>query len=186
MFHNFMSRSREQSDVQTACAFTKKSGHIEEDHKSAAAAVAAKLTASTSSAEMLTYVISSLASKGVISNQIKESVGDYSSEKRSKIENDHAFYVPQNPQASILPYSHHASIQHNLLVASQESNPDNSLILVRRPSFHYHYYHLRSHLYGPTQEPSPLAVVAAEAYDVEDTESEAKSKNELKNPNCKF
>ncbi|KAL2504488.1 putative regulation of nuclear pre-mRNA domain-containing protein 2 [Abeliophyllum distichum] len=107
MFHNFMSRNREQSDVQTACAFTKKSGHIEEDHKSA---VAAKLTTSTSSAEMLTYVISSLASKGVISNQIKESVGDYSSKKRAKIENDHAFYVPQNPQASILPYSHHASI----------------------------------------------------------------------------
>ncbi|KAL2504493.1 putative regulation of nuclear pre-mRNA domain-containing protein 2 [Abeliophyllum distichum] len=146
MSHNFIFGSREQSDVQTACAFTEKSGHIEEDPKSATAAVVAKLIASTSSTEMLTYAISSLASKGVIINQIKESVGDYSTGKRAKIENDHAFYVPQNPQAFVLPYSHHASIQHNLPVASQESNPDNSLILHRRPSFHYRHYHLCKHI----------------------------------------
>ncbi|KAL2529220.1 ENTH/VHS family protein [Forsythia ovata] len=129
MSHNFMSGSREQSApimYTRQVPFTEKSGQIEEDPKSAAAAVAAKLTASTSSAEMLTYVLSSLASEGVISNQIKESTGDYSSEKRAKIENDHASYVPQNPQVTIPPYSHHASIQHNLPVASQESNPDNS------------------------------------------------------------
>ncbi|KAL2518046.1 hypothetical protein Adt_14293 [Abeliophyllum distichum] len=64
--------------------------------------MAAKLTASTSSTEMLTYVISSLASE--------ESPGVQSS------------------------FSHHALIQHNLLVASQESNPDNSPLLLRYPS----------------------------------------------------
>ncbi|PWA48901.1 ENTH/VHS family protein [Artemisia annua] len=60
-----------------------------EDTKSAAAAVAAKLTASTSSAEMLTYVLSSLASEGVIGNSHKESPSnDYPLQKRTKIENN--------------------------------------------------------------------------------------------------
>ncbi|CAA2982813.1 Hypothetical predicted protein [Olea europaea subsp. europaea] len=128
MSHDFMSGTREQSApimYTRQVPFTEKSGHTE-DPKSAAAAVAAKLTASTSSAEMLTYVLSSLASEGVISNQIKELPGDYSSEKRAKIENDHAAYVPQNPQAPVPPYSHHASIQHTLPAPSQESNLDNS------------------------------------------------------------
>lgn len=55
-----------------------------EDTKSAAAAVAAKLTASTSSAEMLTYVLSSLASEGVIGNSPSN---DYPLQKRTKINN---------------------------------------------------------------------------------------------------
>lgn len=76
--------------------FAEKSSHIE-DPKSAAAAMAAKLTASSSSAQMLTYVLSSLASEGVIGNSIKESSGEYSAEKRAKIENEH--YIPQNSQA---------------------------------------------------------------------------------------
>ncbi|GJV27627.1 regulation of nuclear pre-mRNA domain-containing protein 1A-like protein isoform X2 [Tanacetum coccineum] len=60
-----------------------------EDTKSAAAAVAAKLTASTSSAEMLTYVLSSLASEGVIGNSRKESPSnDYPLPKRTKMENN--------------------------------------------------------------------------------------------------
>ncbi|KAL2507634.1 hypothetical protein Fot_31281 [Forsythia ovata] len=111
-------RCLDSNNVHTAGVFTEKSGHIEEDLKSTADAVAAKLTASTSSVEMLTYVLSSQASEGVISNQIKELAGDYSSKKKAKIENDHAFYVPQNPQASVPPYSHHASIQHNLPFAT--------------------------------------------------------------------
>ncbi|KAG8384999.1 hypothetical protein BUALT_Bualt04G0176500 [Buddleja alternifolia] len=67
--------------------------HIEGEPKSAAAAMAEKLAASTSSAQMLTYVLSSLASEGVIGNPVKESSTEYPSEKRAKIENDHH---PQN------------------------------------------------------------------------------------------
>ncbi|CAA3004397.1 Hypothetical predicted protein [Olea europaea subsp. europaea] len=74
---------------------------------------------------MMSYVPSSLASGGLISNQIKESSDDYSSEKRAKTENDHASYVPQNIQAPV-PHLYLASIQHDLPVPSQESNPDNS------------------------------------------------------------
>ncbi|KAL2486225.1 putative regulation of nuclear pre-mRNA domain-containing protein 2 [Abeliophyllum distichum] len=98
------------------------------DPKSVATAVAAKLTASTSSAEMLTYVLSSLAFEGVISNRIKESADDYSSKKRAKIENDHAFYVPQNPQTSVSPYLHHASIQHNLPSETLTISPFFSIV----------------------------------------------------------
>ena len=60
----------------------KSSSRVEEDPKSAAAAVAAKLTASTSSAEMLTYVLSSLASEGVIGNSTKASSTNYPPGKR--------------------------------------------------------------------------------------------------------
>ncbi|CBI21316.3 unnamed protein product, partial [Vitis vinifera] len=85
-------------------SFPEKPGHIEEDpRKSAAAAVAAKLTASTSSAQMLTFVLSSLASEGVIGNPTKESSGDYPAEKRTKLENDQSAYTPQNPQPSQPP-----------------------------------------------------------------------------------
>ncbi|PIN20758.1 Regulator of nuclear mRNA [Handroanthus impetiginosus] len=91
--------------------FAEKSDHIEEDPKSAAAAVAAKLAASTSSAQMLTYVLSSLASEGVINNPIKDAPNDYPSEKRARIENDHPSYVPsQVPQS-------------NLSITSQELTP---------------------------------------------------------------
>ncbi|KAL8538487.1 hypothetical protein ACS0TY_000480 [Phlomoides rotata] len=81
--------------------FAEKSGHIEEDPKSAAAAMAAKLTSSSSSAQMLTYVLSSLASEGMIVNPMKESSSEYSAEKRVKIENEHQHpsYIPQNSQA---------------------------------------------------------------------------------------
>ena len=53
-------------------SFPKNSGHIEKDpRKSVAATMAAKLTASTSSAQMLSYALSSLASEGIIDNPIK-------------------------------------------------------------------------------------------------------------------
>lgn len=76
-----------------------------EDAKSAAAAVAAKLTASTSSAEMLTYVLSSLASEGVIGNS---SSNDYPS-KRTKTNNEQPHpYIPSSqssqPPAPPFPY----------------------------------------------------------------------------------
>jgi regulator of Ty1 transposition protein 103 len=97
--------------------FPEKSG---EDPKAAAAAVAAKLTASTSSAQMLTYVLSSLASEGVIGNNMKESSGDYPSEKRTKLENDHPAYIPShNPQPPpVQPYPHSESVP----ITTQESN----------------------------------------------------------------
>ncbi|KAG5534680.1 hypothetical protein RHGRI_022717 [Rhododendron griersonianum] len=98
--------------------FPEKSG---EDPKAAAAAVAAKLTASTSSAQMLTYVLSSLASEGVIGNKMKESSSDYPSEKRTKLENDHhPAYIPShNPQPlPVQPYPHPESVP----ITTQESN----------------------------------------------------------------
>ncbi|KAI3463133.1 hypothetical protein Pfo_019796 [Paulownia fortunei] len=105
-------------------SFAEKSGNIEEDPKSAAAAVAAKLTASTSSAQMLTYVLSSLASEGVIGNPVKESSSDYPSEKRAKIENDHPSYVPpQKPQSTVPSFSHPEQLQHNLSITAEELNP---------------------------------------------------------------
>ncbi|XWS40555.1 hypothetical protein CRYUN_Cryun17cG0005500 [Craigia yunnanensis] len=107
-------------------SFPDNSGHIEEDpRKSAAAAVAAKLTASTSSAEMLSYVLSSLASEGVIGNPMKESSVDYPSEKRPKLENDLPYIPSQNPQqASVPPFSPRESHQHSVLATTQQLTPN--------------------------------------------------------------
>ncbi|XP_022741211.1 regulation of nuclear pre-mRNA domain-containing protein 2-like isoform X2 [Durio zibethinus] len=107
-------------------SFPDNSGHIKEDpRKSAAAAVAAKLTASTSSAQMLSYVLSSLASEGVIGNPMKESSGDYSSEKRPKLENDQPYIPSQNPQqASGPPFLHSKSHQHNVVTTTQQLTPN--------------------------------------------------------------
>ncbi|WCJ40178.1 Regulation of nuclear pre-mRNA domain-containing protein 1A [Euphorbia peplus] len=89
-------------------SFPEKSNHVEEDpRKSAAAAVAAKLTASTSSAQMLSYVLSSLASEGVIGNSVKESSSEYQPEKRAKLENDQPYIPSQNPaQPPLSTYQH--------------------------------------------------------------------------------
>lgn len=106
-------------------SFPQKPGHSEEDpRKSAAAAVAAKLTASTSSAQMLSYVLSSLASEGVIGNSVRESSGDYHSEKRTKLENDQPSYIQsQNPQQPMPPFSLPESMQHNVSMTNQQSTP---------------------------------------------------------------
>nr|XP_043632353.1 regulation of nuclear pre-mRNA domain-containing protein 1A [Erigeron canadensis] len=88
--------------------YTRQTSHPD-DTKSAAAAVAAKLTASTSSAEMLTYVLSSLASEGVIRNSIKESPSNDYPSKRNKIQNDQPQpYIPspQNAQPPAPPFPH--------------------------------------------------------------------------------
>lgn len=106
-------------------SFAEKSGNIKEDPKSTAAAVAAKLTASTSSAKMLTYVLSSLASEGVIGNPVKESSTDYPSEKRAKIENDHPYVPHQNPQSTLSSFSHPEQMQNNPSITSQELNPSD-------------------------------------------------------------
>ncbi|KAI9083962.1 hypothetical protein K1719_033958 [Acacia pycnantha] len=115
---SFIPGDREQSAplmYAQQVSYPQKSGHIEEDtRKSAAAAVAAKLTASTSSAQMLSYVLSSLASEGVIGNSIKESSGgDYHSEKRTKLDNDQSSYIPShNPQQPLPPFSLPESLQN--------------------------------------------------------------------------
>ncbi|CAL5325572.1 unnamed protein product [Camellia sinensis] len=119
--HSFIMGSREQSApvmYTRTLPFSEKSG---EDPKATAAAVAAKLTASTSSAQMLSYVLSSLASEGVIGNTMKESSSDFPSEKRTKLENDHPAYIPsQNSQPPVPPYPHPDSLQHGVPITTQE------------------------------------------------------------------
>ncbi|XP_020591000.1 regulation of nuclear pre-mRNA domain-containing protein 2 [Phalaenopsis equestris] len=75
----------------------------EQRKKTAAAEVAAKLTASTSSAQMLSYVLSSLASESIIGNQSKNE--DYSPHtKRPKVENGvPPLYLPTTPPSSQPP-----------------------------------------------------------------------------------
>ncbi|KAI4348346.1 hypothetical protein L6164_009081 [Bauhinia variegata] len=128
---SFIPGDREQSAplmYTQQVSFAKKSGHTEDDpRKSAAAAVAAKLTASTSSAQMLSYVLSSLASEGVIGNSIKESSGDCPSEKRTKLENDQSSFIPsENPQQPPLPpFPLPESLQHNVSTSNQQSTPND-------------------------------------------------------------
>lgn len=101
--------------------FSQNSGHSEEDpRKSAAAAVAAKLTASTSSAQMLSYVLSSLASEGVIGNQMTGSSADYHAEKRTKLENDQPYVPSQNPQQPLPPFS----LSEPTQTSNQQSTPN--------------------------------------------------------------
>ena len=123
--HSFIAGDKEQSiPVMYAQAppFPEKSGHMEEDpRKSAAAAVAAKLTASTSSAQMLSYVLSSLASEGVIGNTMKESSGDYPPEKRPKLENDQSYLPPQNTQPLPVPsFPRPESLPHSVASTNQQ------------------------------------------------------------------
>ena len=126
---SFIPGDREQSAplmYTRQVSYPQNSGPSEEDsRKSAAAAVAAKLTASTSSAQMLSYVLSSLASEGVIDNS-KESSSDYQSEKRTKLENDQTSYILfQNPQQQPLPPSSlPESLRHNTCTKNQQSTPD--------------------------------------------------------------
>ncbi|XP_059669951.1 uncharacterized protein LOC132315629 [Cornus florida] len=114
--HSFIAGNGEQSASLMSTRqvpFSKNSSSIEGVPISAAASVAAKLTASTSSAQMLSYVLSSLASEGVIGNSIKEYSSGYPSEKRPKFE---------NPQPPVQPFPHPESLQQNVCVTDQESN----------------------------------------------------------------
>uniref|UniRef100_A0A1J3IU83 Regulation of nuclear pre-mRNA domain-containing protein 1B n=1 Tax=Noccaea caerulescens TaxID=107243 RepID=A0A1J3IU83_NOCCA len=75
---------------------------VVDPRKTAAAAVVAKLTASTSSAEMLSYVLSSLASEGIIGSNASSAVTetqssvDYPPEKRPKLQNHDQSFLQQN------------------------------------------------------------------------------------------
>lgn len=106
--------------------------HIDENHKKAAAAVAAKLAASTSSAQMLSYVLSSLASEAAtMTSGLRTSsapVGmstDYPSEKRQKIEQqppiseDNLPYMVHPPPAP----SHSNSMRLQGAPLSQQVSP---------------------------------------------------------------
>ncbi|CAK7328353.1 unnamed protein product [Dovyalis caffra] len=126
----FVAGEREQSAPSMytqQVSFPENTSHVEEDpRKSAAAAVAEKLTASTSSAQMLSYVLSSLASEGVIGNSIKESSGDYPAEKRAKLSNDQPYIPSQNPPHLQIPsFQHHESFQQNGATTAQQSTPNN-------------------------------------------------------------
>lgn len=122
--NSFMPREEQSAPVMYTrqLPFSEKSAHIEEDpRKSAAAAVAAKLSASTSSAQMLSYVLSSLASEGVIVNPLKDSPGDYPSEKRPKLETEQSSYkVPPSSQPPVPPFPHPDSLHHNITSTTQQ------------------------------------------------------------------
>ncbi|KAK1410021.1 hypothetical protein QVD17_36553 [Tagetes erecta] len=95
-----------QPDQQSAPVMYTRQISQSDDTKSTAAAVAAKLTASTSSAEMLTYVLSSLASEGVIGNSLKDPpANDHPLQKKIRINNDQPQpYIPSSQNAqSVLP-----------------------------------------------------------------------------------
>ncbi|XP_057491370.1 uncharacterized protein LOC130777102 [Actinidia eriantha] len=101
--HSFITGNGEQSAPVMYTRMVPLAEKPGEDPKAAAAAMAAKLTASTASAQMLSYVLSSLASEGVIGNPIKEYFRDFPSEKRTRLDNDHhSFKVP--PRNSQPPF----------------------------------------------------------------------------------
>eukprot|EP01018_Ginkgo_biloba_P017777 Gb_26035 [translate_table: standard] len=91
---NQLAGDKEQVVVmQPMAPFAETGAQVDENHKKTAAAVAAKLAASTSSAQMLSYVLSSLASEAAsMSSGLRASscpVGtstDYPLEKRQKME----------------------------------------------------------------------------------------------------
>ncbi|XP_076917429.1 uncharacterized protein LOC143577498 [Bidens hawaiensis] len=97
--------SQSQPEQQSAPVMYTRQASQFDDTKSAAAAMAAKLTASTSSAEMLTYVLSSLASEGVIGNSLKDSpANDYPLQKKPKINTDQPqIYIPSSQNAQPPP-----------------------------------------------------------------------------------
>eukprot|EP00252_Welwitschia_mirabilis_P020761 TRINITY_DN5152_c0_g2_i1.p1 TRINITY_DN5152_c0_g2~~TRINITY_DN5152_c0_g2_i1.p1 ORF type:complete len:598 (+),score=150.62 TRINITY_DN5152_c0_g2_i1:405-2198(+) len=81
------------STVQSMPFYLDSASQVDEDHKKTAAAVAAKLAASTSSAQMLSYVLSSLASEGTAmtsglrtSSAPVEISADYHLDKRQNAE----------------------------------------------------------------------------------------------------
>ncbi|CAH8360925.1 unnamed protein product [Eruca vesicaria subsp. sativa] len=78
---------------------------VVDPRKTAAAAVVARLTASTSSAEMLSHVLSSLASEGIIGNNPPAVTGapsseEYQPEKRPKLQNHDQSYLQLQQQNS--------------------------------------------------------------------------------------
>ncbi|XXG41765.1 hypothetical protein AAC387_Pa01g2163 [Persea americana] len=95
------------------------SQHIEEDQrKIVAAAVAVKHAALTSSAQMLSFVLSSLPSKGVIGKTLSESSMSYLFDKRPKLGNGLPYVSPQH-NLPLPPFSHPESFERKISTASQ-------------------------------------------------------------------
>lgn len=104
--------------------YDEKLHHTEENSKSAVAAPAAPVTAFTSSAQVLPYVVPSFASDGVIVNTVKGPSDDYPPEKKLKLESGHSVYLQsQNPQPPVPPYPHPDSLQHHVAVTSEGLTP---------------------------------------------------------------
>lgn len=98
--------------------------HTEENSKSAVAAPAAPVTAFTSLAQVVPYVLPSFASDGVIVNTVKGPSDDYPPEKKLKLESGHSVYLQsQNPQPPVPPYPHPDSLQHHVAITSKELTP---------------------------------------------------------------
>ncbi|KAF3786284.1 Regulation of nuclear pre-mRNA domain-containing protein 1B [Nymphaea thermarum] len=92
---------------------------VDDDSRKTAAAVAARLASSTSSAQMLTYVLS-LASEGAIGNPVAEGSTDHPSEKKPKLENGLSPpYVPLPSQPPPPPFPHPDSLHHKVPSMSQ-------------------------------------------------------------------
>ncbi|GMH23875.1 hypothetical protein Nepgr_025718 [Nepenthes gracilis] len=121
-------RGREHSNAVVytrQLPFPEKSDVIEDDpRKSTAAAMAAKLTVSTSSAQMLTYVLSSLAQEGVIGNPVKNYPSDHPSEKRPKLEADPSCVPPPDEQPPLPPFPHLNALQQNGTTTNQQLTAD--------------------------------------------------------------
>uniref|UniRef100_A0A7N0VAU4 CID domain-containing protein n=1 Tax=Kalanchoe fedtschenkoi TaxID=63787 RepID=A0A7N0VAU4_KALFE len=108
------------STVSTALA-------VDDPRKSAAAAVAAKLTASTSSVQMLSYVLSSLASEGVIGHPVKDPTSEYPPGKKPKLDNSDQAYIPQPPLPLQKPFVHPDSFHKNVLTSTSQQVTSNEL-----------------------------------------------------------
>lgn len=120
-------RDKEQSApvvyTQRGSPFADNASHVEEDpRKTAAAAVAAKLAASTSSAQMLSFVLSSLASEGIIGNRLSES-SDYPTNKRPKLENGPQSYMPPQPSPPLPPFPYPELLQPKPSAMTQQMSP---------------------------------------------------------------
>lgn len=106
----------------------------DDSRKSAAAAVAAKLTASTASAEMLSHVLTSLVSGVQFGNNSKDSPSElHHSDKRPKLENETSSYAPasplpppppqnQQPPPPLPPFPHPESLQQKQIGNTATTN----------------------------------------------------------------
>ncbi|WOH04986.1 hypothetical protein DCAR_0624398 [Daucus carota subsp. sativus] len=118
-------------EVQTApvmytkqVQYNEKLYHSAENSKSAVAGPAAPVTATTSAAQVLPYVLPAVASDGVIVNTVKGPSDDYPLEKKLKLESGHSVYLQSEiPQPPVPPYPHPDSLQHHVAITSNELAP---------------------------------------------------------------
>lgn len=102
--------------------------------KSTAAAMAAKLAASTSSAEMLSSLLSTLASEGVIGQQNREN-NSVDNQKRIKLENGLPSYINHNQQLPPPQFSQPELLMKMMPPPHQQSlsHPATSMLPLERP-----------------------------------------------------